>query len=1267
MLEVSGSHISKLNDGDLRGLVTQLCEAELHRCGLPISAVTAGGDQDAPDGGIDVRIRLPVGSDCLDFIPKPNTGFQVKRSDMQPKAIAREMRPKGALRATIRELATSEGAYVIVSSKGTTADASLKNRCRAMREATSDLPAGRSLHLDFYDRDRLASWVRRYPGVSLWLRERIGEPLSGWRGYGNWAFGDPVDSDYLLDDTGRLASKQSGGSDPMPIEHGITTMRQILSRPGGVIRFIGLSGLGKTRLVQALFDGRIGTDALDRAMVAYTDQGLEPNPSPRDMLHRLGASGVRAIVVVDNCNPTTHRALTQIVSEHRGTLSLITVEYDVADDEPEETQVFQLEPASEKVLSSVLERLAPQVSKIDRRRIVDFSGGNARVALALASTVRSQENLGVLNDAALFERLFHQNHDSGADLMRAAEACSLVYSFDGETLEGKSAELPVLGELANLSVRELFRHIGDLRSRDLVQRRSQWRAILPHAIANRLARQALERIPTQVVTESFTAKGRERLLHSFGRRLGYLHDSEPARRIAESWLNNSAELANPARLNVLGMTLFHSVAPLAPTLALQRIAEAALGDDGAAFLSPTAPHRQRWIALLRTLAYDPELFDRCALLLARFFAAEPEGHNSDSVCDTFRELFHLYLSGTHALAEQRLDVIRRLLDSREARLQTCALEGLDAMLEAHHFSSGHDFSFGARSRDFGWQPKTHGEVVAWFRAALAVARHVAMAVTPHRDRVREILARHFQALSTNVGIDDELEALARELVAHDGWPDGWFAIRRTIRFGAKGMVPERLQRLRRLEFELRPRDLVQRIHALVLSRIDHPLDLDDPAEESESGNGRTNSWKKANQIVEELGRDVATTSHILSQLLPECLKRGPGNRWGFGRGLALGTPDLAILWQQMREVLVRAQADERDFSLMQGFIAAAADRDADAANRILDEAIADPLLGPQFPLLQASIRIDDAGAERVVTSLLLCLAEASAYSQLSAGLLVDAIPPQSYKRIVWGIASLAKGYSVAVDLVGMRLFSFKSEKREIDEETISLARELLLQFDFNRDDDNLTHHLNEIALVCLEGSDGHDTAVKLCTNFARALSDYRTAAWRYGQLAGTLFRLQPQVALEILLSVDSKTGHGRLPSSLAVDNESPVNCAPRDVLLSWASQGPADRYPKLAKEVRLFERNSTAPDLAWSPLALHLLEHAPNRGTILEAFSWRLRPMSSSGSYADALTPYLHVVRHLTSHLDPVVAAWARAQASRLMEEIETKRQGERRVDGSFE
>ena len=120
MLEITGDDIAALNDEDLRTLVGRLCEAELRGRSLASSAVTWGGNQTAKDGGLDVCVALASGTSIDGFVPKADTGFQVKKPDMPRAAIIHEIKPNGIVRPVILELARASGAYVIVSSTGST-------------------------------------------------------------------------------------------------------------------------------------------------------------------------------------------------------------------------------------------------------------------------------------------------------------------------------------------------------------------------------------------------------------------------------------------------------------------------------------------------------------------------------------------------------------------------------------------------------------------------------------------------------------------------------------------------------------------------------------------------------------------------------------------------------------------------------------------------------------------------------------------------------------------------------------------------------------------------------------------------------------------------------------------------------------------------------------------------------------------------------------------------------------------------------------------
>jgi hypothetical protein len=239
MFDVTPDEIAGLNDEDLRTLVALLCEAEASLRGLPRSAVTWGGNQTAPDGGLDVRVSLRQDAPVEGFIPRFSTGIQVKKPDMRPRDIIREMRPAGLIRPVIQELADEGGAYLIISSGASTSDRALRERCSAMREALADVANAERLHVEFYDRTRLATAVRSHPGLVTWVKERAGRSLVGWRPYGPWS--GVQDNEYLLDNKLRLRFRDRASDPGLPAVEGINRLRGDLAQAGNVIRLVGLS------------------------------------------------------------------------------------------------------------------------------------------------------------------------------------------------------------------------------------------------------------------------------------------------------------------------------------------------------------------------------------------------------------------------------------------------------------------------------------------------------------------------------------------------------------------------------------------------------------------------------------------------------------------------------------------------------------------------------------------------------------------------------------------------------------------------------------------------------------------------------------------------------------------------------------------------------------------------------------------------------------------------------------------------------------------
>ena len=328
MFEISKDQLRRLNDVELRELVALLCEAELSEAEAPVSAVRWGGSQTAPDGGLDVEIRVKGQEFEGDFVPRAWTGIQVKKSSMPAGEIANEMSPEGVLRPIFPELARRNGCYIIVSLADDPAGTKLGDREKAMQAQIESIKDQGDLRLEFYGLGRLAGWLRQYPGVQPWVREKLGLTLSGWRPLGRWTTTPPNVEDDLICEAGVVIRLPGREQESLGIAQGIDGIRELVRNSGKAVRIVGLSGVGKSRIVQALFEETVGDEPLDRHLAIYADLGEEPKPSARDVVGRLAAEGRPAIIVLDNCPPDAHRTVAgQIASSPN--LRLVTVEFDI--------------------------------------------------------------------------------------------------------------------------------------------------------------------------------------------------------------------------------------------------------------------------------------------------------------------------------------------------------------------------------------------------------------------------------------------------------------------------------------------------------------------------------------------------------------------------------------------------------------------------------------------------------------------------------------------------------------------------------------------------------------------------------------------------------------------------------------------------------------------------------------------------------------------------------------------------------------------------
>ncbi len=1268
MFDISKDQLRQLNDVDLRELVARLCEAELSRAGAPVSAVRWGGSQTAPDGGLDVEILVKGQEFAGDFVPRAWTGIQVKKSNMPAGKIAEEMSPKGVLRPIFPELAIHNGCYIIVSLADDPAGTRLDDREKAMQAQIESVKDQGDLRMEFYGRGRLADWLRQHPGVQLWVREKLGLPLSGWRPFGRWSTTPPGVEDDLICEAG-VTIALPGGRDKLGTLQGINGIRELIRSSGKAVRIVGLSGVGKSRIVQALFEETVGDEPLDRHLAIYADLGEAPDPPVRTILERLAAEERPAIMVLDNCSSDAHNRIASQVT-HSSNLHLVTVEYDIREDKPEETKVVRIDAEGPEIVEILIKRRHPDLGQVNARRIAEFSGGNARLALALADTVSEEESLSGFSNAQLFDRLFYQRGEPDTDLLNAAEVLALVYSFSISDNEGGVDELATLAGLLGQDRLALHRAAQTLVDRQLVQKRGNWRAVLPHAVSNRLAEAALNNIPVHNIRDTFERLPNTRLLKSFGKRLGYLHDHGVSQEIVRSWMSPGGILHDLGQLNEDDIQLLLNVAPVAPEDVLSAIeAQDTGGTTEISFSRGSLRLRGNsrlftFANLLAVIAYDPDLFERCVVRLAKFalMETEEEGENVNGMRARLYGLFSLYFSETEADPDAREHVARRFLSSGDRNEQGLGLGMLRAALQGtNQFLTGTG-EFGARPRSYGYHPKTSEEQNQWFMRFVALAREIATDEDGHLStQARTLLARELRGLWDHPELREALVDLAMALNEQRSWLEGWLAVRSIKYYDYRRTGGTKLlDKLDEMPESERPSDEATKIYVLgaeLLDKLDETLKPERLADEvrtyvlgvghelfaldEESDSDDNQGWQEANGRAAarayDLGTVVAGEPHVMDELAQELFTAQNGYLFEFGKGVASKCNDLQGLWELLIERLELAGDQARHGGVLNGVLKATHERDEPLAQKILDEAVQKRILRKFIVALHLVIPLERTGVERLLRSLDFEDTPLRQFGMLAWQRPLDTLSEADLRDLMLKMLGGPDGAEVVLDGLSMRLHVLKDGNFTLgpDLKRVGLlASAVLLRHRANYHDGGSTdYHLSRVLRSCMDEVEFPEETSEV---FDAYLTRLRASYGYMGSIEKAVAVLAEKTTFRFLdgIFLDAAfKDYRHTIFRVGRDEENPLSGVSVTTLLDWCRQDDFQgRLTMISEAIYPFEKEPEGDGVVLSEQAYAIIDATQDPSTVLRNFRSSARPNGWSGSLANIIAKRGQTFKTLLEH-----------------------------------
>ncbi len=1198
--DITDKDIKELNDTDLRELIGKLCEATLNKNNIDTICVTYGGNQDEPDGGVDVRVKSTHQFNDDWSIPRNNTIFQVKKPSMPNSAIKNEMQnEEGDIKESIRELIELKGAYIIVSSGDSLADKRRNERITYMKNLLSSIDNNQNIKVDFYDSKRIATWVRQFPALVIWVNDKVHKRTTGWKNYYNWSNPPEEEKEFIIDEEIFLHKDTFNKENQITIIEGINEIRDLLSEEQKVVRLAGLSGVGKTRFAQALFDKNIGNNVLDKEKVIYCDIGNEPNPVPIAFIQELIALQKNVILVIDNCDKELHNKLAEFVCDKSSKLSLLTIEYDVKEDINIESYNYYLDTSSDNTIRKLLKRDFDYIENANIETIVKCSDGNFRIARYLAKTINRNDSIGTLKSEEIFKRLFFQNNKESQDLLDAGRICSIFISFNIEfNKDDYNNELNILGRIIGRNPIELIRNINELNERQIIQNRGNMRAILPHAISNRLADELLSSLPEELVINEI--KNSKRLELSFFRRLRFLHDRKYTLKIAELYLDN----INFQNIDEQEIEILHCIKVISPEKILYKIEQ--IKEDK--FFTRDNKYYYDWARILSYIAYDPKLFYRATILLAEFAKSERENENYNSIRDILYKLFHVMLSGTHASINERLKIVDSLIKESCEIKNRLAIKLIDELLKTRGFIEPIIDENNSRKRDYGDCPKTNKEYKTWYTSIFLYCEQL-MDDNIFKEEIKEILANNFRSLASN-GFYDELEIIVENILKSETWPQIWISIGVIKHFELDKVPKEMLERMSKLQEKCIPKTIEDKI-GIFLNKGKHIYwGLEDTTENGE----------KTHQAIKELGNEIGLDKKELKMNL---LKLNNDcnlyKMFDFTKGLFEEIDDD---YELIYFLLNNIKDNNREIYLeiISNYLALM--NENDKVDNILDEILQNEEYNKYYPKIQFGYQLKEKDVKRVKTALLRGVAPIEDYERMGV-----ALSNVSIVEIIEILKLFPKSSTSDNIIIGIlyNLYFNKRKDRKLDK----YSRGFIVDLDYtNRSNlnDYLNYELGKVVEECFSGKNGKKEVIQIFDKFGQLIKEKGISYYEYSYILKPLIKLYPTEFLDKIFSIKNiekykikyfVNGYGYYENVIDVINQ--------ELLIQWLEDN------KRAYEISYIINPIETKDniYKWKKISKHLLRNYIDDEEIVKNLIRKIYPTSWSDKYSSVLETRISLAKEL--------------------------------------
>ena len=1253
--EVTGEDIVSFTDRAFPLLLRRLLSAEAEANNLSSWGIHVASNIYAADGGEDGRISWKGGPESTPFLPSRLCQFQLKAGSVIPKAAARDViATGGAVKSMVRAALDDGGHYIMLSAHSYTQQQiqARKDRIRqALRRSGFTIDDDQ---VDFRDADQIASWTNHHPSVALWVREHIRPGTIGpFRSWNHWAGRADHDKSPWIED------------DRLPLLR--TSLRDQIGEPGRVARVVGLSGVGKSRLVlEALGpteeEEANGPRLSDSVMYAVQSEvGREPI---NRVVQSLADSGRRAVVVVDDCDPETHRVLTGMVSRSDSRLSLITIDHEIPPGTPDEA-TLKVDKASTSVIEGIIHQVSPGLQSEDQRRLVRFSQGFPQVAKNIAQAWLRQAPIAHATDADLVDAFVLGRRPRDGQLLLTAAALLAAFGLirvapvTGSQLD----EIAALGR--NLSGDDLYEATVDLVERGIALRRGGL-FTLPAGplIAMSLAERQWKVWTACQWDDLLAGETSPELGIKAARQLAELNTTE----FSQEVVRHVCRIGGPfdcsaGTLRAEQARVLASLAEIDPEVAVDQI-ERSLNR----FVDMSEVRgdvRRHLVVALEKVAVHPHTFEDGARLLLSLAVAENE-HWGNNATGQFKGLFPMYLGGTAANGEARHSFLSEFAEAADPTQRLIVVEALIAGSETRRFFRvGGAESQGSRPALPPWHPATGREASDYIRGCVERLAQFVLASDQAGDRARSGLGGALRSLVKSDFIDTVEKVVHAVGPALVTWPEAMESLNQVLIYDSESTEPEVVQRVQALIEALQPASLEARIRFLITEmpwgyREGRELDLEELYK---------HRIKQVRLLTRELLRQPNVLLASLSQLC--CGRQMLADALGVAIAEFADSPCDWLV--PIVRAVVEAPESERNYDLLSGFVSGLSKTHPGVVDTFKESVVWSAELAPGFPQICARLGITASDIAKTVGALQEGLLPPYRLNQWTLGRALGDVPATALALLFdTMLVHSAEAFAVAVELMGMYAWGTSERLEGLRPQIHRLASHISRWADTSGQQLPFTpmgeHHFEQIMDWMLsrgrQDPDASATALVLAKEMcnvetlklgrigegrvlSKLLSDFPEVVWT---LIGQVIVTDRYRAFLLKLELGDAFGFGR-------ETEPAILSLPEHTLFAWCHAHP-DHAPAFAAEILpvITSHDADDPERSLHPVMVRLLDEFGERQDVQQAVGRNIGTFGWSGSTTTYYVLYEQPLNTLLQHAKPQVRRWAKSMIRQLREDVQRAR-----------